>query len=410
MYCKVCINKSKANSFTSGCDNFRTSTLERHVKSKDHRDALMESDGEKAMQSMLQRAMNEDEEATIKALQTVYFMAVGAEQLVGFGSDGAAEIISGLYYYFKHSTLRVAKLKEMEKVLHAPQLKMKEVHSVRWFSFYAALKALYRCWEPLAVMLEQQEEPKGKGILKNVASFKFLGAMSMLMDVIPVLTQLNLVFQKTDLDLVVVNPALEATKDQLRHLLTHDGTHALKFCGEAGETLKQYKGVAVTDSATQRRKVNTVKVDLVTNMLEQLEKRFPKEATDIVSAFSALAFPHIPEELESYGNEKVEFLIETYGSFVSAQETRAEWLCLKRLVVTEKYPCGKIGRLYNIIADHHPSSFPNILKLAGIAMALPVHTADVERGSNSSVLRTASKPLSVTAWVPKGSTPCSHSD
>lgn len=290
------------------------------------------------------------------------------------------EIISGLYYYFKHSTLRVAKLKEMEKVLHAPQLKMKEVHSVRWFSFYAALEALYRCWEPLAVMLEQQEEPKGKGILKNIASFEFLGVMSMLMDVIPVLTQLNLVFQKTDLDLAVVNPALEATKDQLRHLLTHDGTHALKFCGEAGETLKQYKGVAVTDSATQRRKVNTVKVDLITNMLEQLEKRFPKEATDIVSAFSALALPHIPEELESYGNEKVEFLIETYGSFVSAQETRAEWLCLKRLVVTEKYPCGKIGRLYNIIADHHPSSFPNILKLAGIAMALPVHTADVERG------------------------------
>ncbi|KAJ8356676.1 hypothetical protein SKAU_G00194700 [Synaphobranchus kaupii] len=266
------------------------------------------------------------------------------------------EIISGLYYYFKHSTLHVAKLKEMEKVLHAPQLKMKEVHSVRWFSFYAALEALYRCWEPLAVMLEQQEEPKGKGILKNIASFKFLGVMSMLMDVIPVLTQLNLVFQKTDLDLAVVNPALEATKDQLRHLLTHD------------------------DSATQRRKVNTVKVDLVTNMLEQLEKRFPKEATDIVSAFSALALPHIPEELESYGNEKVEFLVETYGSFVSAQETRAEWLCLKRLVVTEKYPCGKIGRLYNIIADHHPSSFPNILKLAGIAMALPVHTADVERG------------------------------
>ncbi|KAJ8363350.1 hypothetical protein SKAU_G00121810 [Synaphobranchus kaupii] len=119
-----------------------------------------------------------------------------------------------------------------------------------------------------------------------------------------------------DLYLAVINPALEAAKDQLQHLLTNDGIRP--FCAEAGDNMKQYKGASMTDSDTQRRKVNTVKLDLINNMLEQLQKRFPKEATNMVSDFAALGLHHqIPEELESYGNEKVDFLIETYGSYMA---------------------------------------------------------------------------------------------
>ncbi|KAJ8353428.1 hypothetical protein SKAU_G00209950 [Synaphobranchus kaupii] len=225
---------------------------------------------------------------------------------------------------------------------------------------YAAIKELLH-----EKAVDQQDDPKGKGILKNIATYEFMGVMAMLMDVIPVLTQLSLVFQKKDL--AVVNPALETAKDQLKHLITNNGAHSVKFRGEAGDSMKEYIGVSVTDSATQRRKVTTVKVDLINNMLEQLEKRFPKEATDIVSMFSVLALHHIPEgELEGYGNDKVDFLIIRYGSsigphkpLISAQETKAECLCLKRLVVAEKYPCGKIGRLYKIISQHHGESFPN---------------------------------------------------
>ncbi|RXM33483.1 hypothetical protein EOD39_5412 [Acipenser ruthenus] len=37
------------------------------------------------------------------------------------------EIITSLYYYVKHSTVHVAKLQEMQKVLDAPLLKIKEI-------------------------------------------------------------------------------------------------------------------------------------------------------------------------------------------------------------------------------------------------------------------------------------------
>ena len=40
MLCSICIESSKANPFTSGRINFRTSTLTHHVESQDHQNAV----------------------------------------------------------------------------------------------------------------------------------------------------------------------------------------------------------------------------------------------------------------------------------------------------------------------------------------------------------------------------------
>ena len=42
MFCSCCQQSGKSNPFTSGCINYRTSTLVRHVESQDHRNALQE--------------------------------------------------------------------------------------------------------------------------------------------------------------------------------------------------------------------------------------------------------------------------------------------------------------------------------------------------------------------------------
>ena len=52
MFCTLCEKHRKRNTFTSGCRNYRTSTLERHTGCKDHREAveaeLLGKDFEKA--------------------------------------------------------------------------------------------------------------------------------------------------------------------------------------------------------------------------------------------------------------------------------------------------------------------------------------------------------------------------
>ena len=43
MLCELCIRFGKHSSFTTGCTNFRTSSLTRHAESSEHRNALLAS-------------------------------------------------------------------------------------------------------------------------------------------------------------------------------------------------------------------------------------------------------------------------------------------------------------------------------------------------------------------------------
>ena len=125
------------------------------------------------------------------------------------------EILTAVYKYFKHSAKRVSALAEMQKVLDMPEIHIKEVYAVRWFAFYNALEAVFRNWEPLMIMLEQSKQQtelsgKGQGLHKLMGTYEFLATMHLLMDVIPILTHLNLIFQKSNLDIAVIVPAIKS--------------------------------------------------------------------------------------------------------------------------------------------------------------------------------------------------------
>ena len=47
MFCKVCIDRNRQNTFTTGSTNFRTSSLNEHMKGIDHKTALMINNKEK---------------------------------------------------------------------------------------------------------------------------------------------------------------------------------------------------------------------------------------------------------------------------------------------------------------------------------------------------------------------------
>lgn len=42
MLCQTCVDQKKRNALTEGCINYRTSTIERHLATQDHQDALKE--------------------------------------------------------------------------------------------------------------------------------------------------------------------------------------------------------------------------------------------------------------------------------------------------------------------------------------------------------------------------------
>ena len=46
------------------------------------------------------------------------------------------QILTDLFYYFRGSPKRAAKIKEIQELLEDPVLTHKELHSVRWLSYY----------------------------------------------------------------------------------------------------------------------------------------------------------------------------------------------------------------------------------------------------------------------------------
>ncbi|XP_070205903.1 zinc finger protein 862-like [Littorina saxatilis] len=129
------------------------------------------------------------------------------------------ETLTSLFYYFKASSSRVSALEKIQELLESPQLKMKEVHNVRWLSFYNALDTVFRSLDPLLTYLghaDRSKDPKAIGLKKKfiyfllgtivlqIATQKFVVLTHFLMDVIPVVTTLNQFFQKEDIDLPLV--------------------------------------------------------------------------------------------------------------------------------------------------------------------------------------------------------------
>lgn len=122
-----------------------------------------------------------------------------------------------------------------------------------------------------------------------------------------------------------------------------------------------------------------------------------------MTSFCALSLRPITfldgEELESWGNDSLEVLIDHFGAtqshsyedssgvkrvvtsdpVIDATSTRTEWSLLKKTVKLQQYPRHSTHELWSLIVKFHNEQFPNLLKLAALALTHPVHTADCER-------------------------------
>lgn len=74
MFCGPCTKQKKVNVFTEGCTNFRTTTLDRHLASGDHRQAIKDMVASTTMHKMMKKQLDSNDNALIHAMRTIYFM------------------------------------------------------------------------------------------------------------------------------------------------------------------------------------------------------------------------------------------------------------------------------------------------------------------------------------------------
>ena len=311
------------------------------------------------------------------------------------------ETLTSIFYHFKKSAVRTSKVMEIQGVLDNPILKYKEIHAVRWFSCYSALETVFRTWGALVTYFEQDmvKDSKSKGYVKTLTEYRFVATTYLLMDVIPILTALCLIFQKDDLDISLVQATVQGTISRLTALLTRKGPYEEEFTkAEATEEGGKFKvkGHSVSVNQLQKTWFGTMKTNFIQALLDNLEKRFPRDSTEVVEALSVLAMrtlTFVPaQELPEFGNDKLEILTQHFGTrktdsdgsevepLVDAEAVKSEWAILKQVVLQQKYPRDKLSTLWKLIYTYHRDVFPNLLKLAAVALVLPVQTAVCERG------------------------------
>jgi len=219
------------------------------------------------------------------------------------------ELLTNIFYYFKKSALRNEKLKAIQEVLNEPKMKYKEIHQVRWLSFYKALETLYLTWDSLVTSFEQEvankqdKDGKIKGYIKELTEYDFVASTHMMMDVMPNIMELTLVFQKRDLDCSIIAPAVQAcitelTKYRNDELSPRRKTFLQKFVedtGSQGETeqsrelrFKTHKLVA-GGGRTPRESFQTIMHNFLHSVLDNLNTRFPQGSKNIISAFGILS-------------------------------------------------------------------------------------------------------------------------
>lgn len=114
-------------------------------------------------------------------------------------------ILESLFYYFKKSPQRCEQVAAVQALLDEPSLKYREVHQIRWLSFYQALDAVYRTLDSLLTYFSSRKnDPKAEGLKKKLSQDFFLYMTYALMDILQPVMKLNLFFQAKDVDISLV--------------------------------------------------------------------------------------------------------------------------------------------------------------------------------------------------------------
>ena len=113
--------------------------------------------------------------------------------------------ISAVYSFYKHSASRTNRLRQLTATLSEEDMtSLKQPCAVRWLSLHRAVESIKNNWP--ALVMELNEEAVGgnaqaQGLLGQIQPYSFIALTHTLADVLPVMTKLNLVFQKEDVNL-----------------------------------------------------------------------------------------------------------------------------------------------------------------------------------------------------------------
>ena len=156
--------------------------------------------------------------------------------------------IYSLFWFYQNSSVRLADL----------QIKFKEAKNVRWLSHANAIKAIVQTLPSLLISLDKEAAERGdpttNGLLKFAKTYNFVACTLLLADILPLLNRLSLLFQNQCVDLTLIQPCIEATKESIQQYTDNPGPHMTTIESViSASDLKEFN-ISITELANKQFK------------------------------------------------------------------------------------------------------------------------------------------------------------
>ena len=96
--------------------------------------------------------------------------------------------------------------------------RIQKAYRTRWLSTNRAIEGVYEDFEALTTVsksFKEDGDATATGLLKQLGNIKFVGAVYLLHDVLPVLSHISKVFQEGEISFGCIAPAIEYTLEKL---------------------------------------------------------------------------------------------------------------------------------------------------------------------------------------------------
>ena len=156
-----------------------------------------------------------------------------------------------LWKFFHYSTKRFENLKEVQRVLNLPELKIVKPSDTRWLPHERCVKAVKENYAAIVITLEniyeQSHEPEALDISKALSKESTLSAIFLLDFVLPLVFKLSKCLQTEKLDLSIISSLVHATLHTIDEALLPAANWVLELM-DAREEIEGATGVKVTSA------------------------------------------------------------------------------------------------------------------------------------------------------------------
>ncbi|KAJ8412305.1 hypothetical protein AAFF_G00145720 [Aldrovandia affinis] len=237
--------------------------------------------------------------------------------------------IASVYSFYKHSASRTNHLHQLTAALSDEDMtSLKQPCAVRWLSLHRAVEGIKRNWPALVIELNEEAvggNAQAQGFLGQIQPYCFIALTHALADVLPVMTKLNLVFQK-DVNLATIRPMVYASVAALTQLRDAPGPEEERFQADCQEGM--YKDVKVTHAGDRSiQAFKNARARSIQHLIDALHDRFPEDSLDLLNCFDVLLnpsrYPQTQGALQEYAEPAIRTIIGHFGKEITSEDESA---------------------------------------------------------------------------------------